>query len=91
MQKFSAFIFFTLIISCCSPLISTGQTVASLSIEKDQKQYGKPFSKVPDRRDVIIYQVNMRVFSKQGDFKGVKERLDSIKALGVNVIYLMPH
>ena len=32
----------------------------------------------------------MRVFSKDGNFKGVVRRLDSIKALGVNVIYLMP-
>lgn len=54
-------------------------------------QYGKPFTNVPDRRDVTIYQVNMRAFSKEGNFKGVLPRLDSIKALGANVIYLMPH
>jgi glycosidase len=54
-------------------------------------QYGEPFRGVPDRLDVTIYQVNMRVFSKEGDFKGVIARLDSIKALGANVIYLMPH
>ncbi|RYY29733.1 MAG: hypothetical protein EOP41_02085 [Sphingobacteriaceae bacterium] len=45
---------------------------------------------LPDRRDVTIYQVNMRTFSKEGNFKGVVARLDSIKALGVNVVYLMP-
>ena len=53
-------------------------------------QYGKPFKGVPDRRDVTMYQVNMRSFSKKGDFQAVIDRLDSIKALGVNVIYLMP-
>lgn len=53
-------------------------------------QYGIPFSKVPDRQDAVIYQVNMRTFSQQGNFQGVIARLDSIKALGVNVIYLMP-
>ena len=53
-------------------------------------QYGKPFSGVPDRRDVMLYQVNTRSFSKEGNFAGVTARLDSIKALGVNVIYLMP-
>ncbi|MCW3113032.1 MAG: amyB 2 [Segetibacter sp.] len=53
-------------------------------------QYGKPFKYVPDRRDVTMYQVNMRSFSAKGDFKAVIDRLDSIKALGVNVIYLMP-
>ncbi|GAB2698405.1 alpha-amylase family glycosyl hydrolase [Mucilaginibacter koreensis] len=45
---------------------------------------------MPDRRDVSIYQVNMRAFSKDGNFKGVIARLDSIKALGVNVVYLLP-
>ena len=53
-------------------------------------QYGKPFNGVPDRRDVTLYQVNTRSFSKEGNFAGVTARLDSIKALGVNVIYLMP-
>ena len=43
-----------------------------------------------DTRDVTLYQVNMRVFSKEGNFKGVLARLDSIKALGINVVYLMP-
>lgn len=53
-------------------------------------QYGTPFANVPDRKDAVIYQVNMRVFSGGGNFQGVIDRLDSIKALGANVIYLMP-
>ncbi len=53
-------------------------------------QYGVPFAGVPDPRDVTIYQVNMRAFSSTHDFQGVINRLDQIKALGVNVIYLMP-
>ena len=53
-------------------------------------QYGTPFAGVPDPRDVTIYQVNMRAFSPTHNFQGVINRLDSIKALGVNVIYLMP-
>lgn len=53
-------------------------------------QYGTPFSGVPNREDAVIYQVNMRAFSQGGNFAGVTARLDSIKALGVNVLYLMP-
>ena len=53
-------------------------------------QYGTPFDKVPDRSDVTMYQVNIRAFGKDGNFKGVIARLDSIKALGINVVYLMP-
>lgn len=53
-------------------------------------QYGTPFAGVPNREDAVIYEVNMRAFSPAGNFAGVTARLDSIKALGVNVIYLMP-
>lgn len=53
-------------------------------------QYGTPFAGVPDRQDAVIYQVNMRAFSQGGNFAGVTARLDSIKALGANVVYLMP-
>src|SRR5579863_9414511 len=53
-------------------------------------QYGTPFMGVPDPRDVTIYQVNIRAFSPTHDLQGVSARLDQIKALGVNVIYLMP-
>jgi glycosidase len=58
--------------------------------ETDPPQYGTPFSGVPNRQDAIIYQVNMRPFSTAGNFAGVISRLDSIKALGINVVYLMP-
>ncbi|MBR7952191.1 hypothetical protein KBK19_19685 [Microvirga sp. STR05] len=53
-------------------------------------QYGTPFAGVPDRQDAVMYQVNMRAFSQGGNFAGVTARLDSIKDLGVNVLYLMP-
>ncbi|MCX7987227.1 MAG: alpha-amylase family glycosyl hydrolase, partial [Bacteroidales bacterium] len=52
--------------------------------------YGTPFSGVPDPRDAVIYQVNIRAFSSTRNLQGVINRLDNIKALGVNVIYLMP-
>lgn len=53
-------------------------------------QYNTPFSGMPDPRDAVIYQVNIRCFSATRNFQGVIARLDSIKNLGVNVIYLMP-
>lgn len=41
-------------------------------------------------KNAVIYQVNVRQFSAQGDFLSVIPRLDEIKALGVDIIYLMP-
>ena len=64
--------------------------MAQTTPDHDPPQYGKPYQNVPDRRDVSMYQVNMRSFSKEGNFKGVIARLDSIKALGVNVVYILP-
>ena len=89
MQKLLKLITFSfslaLVVSCSSSIKSTQQKVTTST-----EQYGQPFANVPDTRDVTLYQVNMRVFSKEGNFKGVLDRLDSIKALGINVVYLMP-
>lgn len=58
---------------------------------QDPPQYNTPFAGVPDTRDVNLYQVHTRIFSAAGNFQGVISRLDQIRALGTNVIYLMPH
>lgn len=58
---------------------------------QDPPQYGTPFASVPDVRDVNMYQVHIRPYSAAGNLQGVISRLDQIKALGTNVVYLMPH
>ncbi|UPZ16944.1 Ig-like domain-containing protein [Flavobacterium humidisoli] len=63
---------------------------ASSVYAQDPPQYGTPFAGVPDTRDINMYQVHIRPFSANGDLAGVTARLDNIKALGTNVIYLMP-
>lgn len=63
---------------------------ASSVYAQDPPQYGTPFAGVPDTRDVNMYQVHIRPFSASGNLAGVTARLDNIKALGTNVIYLMP-
>ena len=68
------------------PPDSTTSTTANTT----PAQYGTPFTGVPDPRDVTIYQVNIRAFSATHNLQGVSNRLDQIKALGVNTIYLMP-
>ncbi|GAA4329681.1 maltose alpha-D-glucosyltransferase [Variovorax defluvii] len=46
-------------------------------------------------RDAVIYQLNVKAFFDSnndgyGDFKGVTAKLDYVKELGVNTIWLMP-
>jgi len=81
---FSAIVIYFSINSCHS------QEQAAGPDQNNVVQYGTPFDNVPDPQDVTIYQVNIRAFSEEGNFQGVIKRLDSIKGLGSNVIYLMP-
>jgi glycosidase len=57
---------------------------------QDPVQQGAPFNGAPDPRDAVIYQVNIRAFSATHNLQGVIDRLDQIRALGANVVYLMP-
>ena len=57
---------------------------------QDPPQYGTPFAEVPDPRDITMYQVNIRPYSPASNLAGVTARLDQIKALGINVVYLLP-
>lgn len=45
---------------------------------------------VPEPCDVVMYQVNPRVFSPDNSFRAVASHVDSIKALGANVVWFMP-
>jgi 1,4-alpha-glucan branching enzyme len=58
--------------------------------EPDPPAYGSPFEERAANRDLVMYEVNIRAFSPQGRLQGVTARLDSIRALGVNTIWLMP-
>lgn len=58
---------------------------------QDPAQYGTPFAGVPDRMDANIYQLNLREYSTTRNIAGARAKLQRIKDLGINVIYLMPH
>ena len=45
-------------------------------------------SRIPENR--VIYEIFVRNFSPQGNFKGVEEQIPRLKDLGVDVIWLMP-
>jgi glycosidase len=74
----------------CSNEDSAPKPVTPPDEREQPKQYGVPFATVPDANDVVLYEVNIRAFSNNGDFQGVIDRLDHIKSLGVNTIWLMP-
>jgi alpha-amylase len=49
-----------------------------------------PFDKVPALNDIVMYEVNFMAFGPSCTINDVLDRIDSIKTLGVNVIWLMP-
>jgi cyclomaltodextrinase / maltogenic alpha-amylase / neopullulanase len=65
------------------PIISPAQTATDVS-----KMTARPT--VEWARDGVIYEIYPRVFSPKGDFNGVTARLDDLKKLGVDILWLMP-
>lgn len=45
---------------------------------------------LPVTEDVVMYEVNPRVFAPENSFTTITKRLDSIQTLGVNVVWFMP-
>ena len=41
-------------------------------------------------RDGVVYEIYPRAFSPRGNFNGITARLDDLKDLGVNILWLMP-
>ena len=91
-QTFSCLVVFFLLGTGCTKKESTttSSTTPPFVIIPDPPQYETPFVNVPATSDISMYEINERAFSTSSDLAGIIPRLDSIKALGINVIWLMP-
>jgi glycosidase len=74
-------------VSCSNDNVALPKPVPD---SEEPKQYDAPFADVPATAQIVMYEVNLWAFSQQANLAGVKARLDELKALGVNVIWLMP-
>lgn len=83
-------IFFTVSAFGCKKENKEWETIFPPATDSVPKQYDVPFDKVPETKDIVMYEVNLRAFSISGDLAGVVEKLDSIQKLGINVVWLMP-
>lgn len=72
-----------LLIASCSQGISAQQ--ASRDISKEQARPSRDWV-----RNGVVYEIYPRAFSPQGNFNGITARLDDLKDLGVNILWLMP-
>src|ERR1041384_977651 len=66
------------------------------SVCVDGQQSATRFNELPARhspewlREGVVYEIYPRDFSAQGNFNGITERLDDLKNLGVDILWLMP-
>ena len=56
----------------------------------EPKQKGADNFQLPAVDDIAMYQVNPRVFAPENSLRAVADRIDSIRQLGVNVVWVMP-
>ena len=81
------------------PILGTLFTIlliASCFTRTAAQQPPRDVSKQPARssrdwvRDGVVYEIYPRAFSPQGNFNGITARLDDLKNLGVDILWLMP-
>ena len=65
---------------------------AALSLSMQAADFSKEMARLPPdwARDGVIYEIYVPAFSPTHNLAGVTARLDDLKALGVNVLWLMP-
>src|SRR6266545_7602622 len=77
-------------------VLLTSLLIASFSHGNTVQQPRRDVSKEQGRpsrewvRDGVVYEIYPRAFSPQGNFNGITARLDNLKDLGVNILWLMP-
>ena len=69
--------------------LSLSVAVALVACKPAQEQKKEAFQ-MPAVEDIAMYQVNPRVFAPDHSLNAVAARLDSIRELGVNVMWVMP-
>lgn len=74
-----------------SPL-TIAALLAGISLARAERNVAAESARpVPDwLRQSVVYEIFPRNFSASGDFNGITARLDELKDLGVNVLWLMP-
>ena len=73
-----------------SALFAAIGTVVLTLCACEPKQPAPASFELPAVEDIVMYQVNPRVFAPDNSLNAVAQRIDSIRDLGVNVMWIMP-
>ena len=78
----------SLLTGCAAPAASP---IASASIADPWQPRNKVVLTHPAwSRDAVLYQINTRQFTPEGSFRAAQAELPRLKALGVDILWLMP-
>ncbi len=83
---------FVLALAACASPNRVSQKDAN-TIETEARYTPRPYVQLthPDwAKDAVIYQINTRQFTPEGTFNAAAEQLPRLKALGVDILWLMP-
>jgi glycosidase len=74
------------------PLVLATVLLSAAGLRADERDYSVLSARpTPDwLRESVLYEIYTRSFSPEGTFDGVTAKLDELKALGVDVLWLMP-
>jgi len=81
-----------IMVLCLTALLRCSATESSTPYVTDPVTPTSPPTgfQVPATTDIVMYEINPGAFSTTHDLQGIVNRLDAIKALGVNTIWIMP-
>ncbi len=75
----------------CSPKITTKPNTETSTIPTVETPTFIPNYQAPEwTKDAVLYEVNIRQYTKEGTFKAFQEHLPRIKELGIDILWLMP-
>lgn len=78
-------------ISCIALLLSTGcSNNKTDDKQSDSTTVNAGLPDLPWLKNAVIYEVNLRQYSASGKFKDFATHLDSLKSLGVDILWFMP-
>ncbi|HEY0047189.1 MAG TPA: alpha-amylase family glycosyl hydrolase [Flavobacterium sp.] len=90
-MKKAFFLFLVLVLSACSISVNNNITprVASATANVSNGDYVK-LTHPQWSKNATIYEVNLRQYTKEGTFKAFEAHLPRLKAMGVDILWLMP-
>ena len=80
-------------LSICAYAADKIMSPNTLNAETDTRYQPKPYITLQNpawSKDAVLYQINTRQFTPEGTFRAAQRELPRLKALGVDILWLMP-